>query len=76
MARTDGNGRGRLERFLLSVMGPASIGEDRAPEGYVPDAAAELCPKCGRPWDEHERVHTGTVTYRRCPAGSGNNETY
>ena len=61
-------GLGLFERVLFSVMGPPQLGEDKAPEGYVPDAAADLCRKCGRPWDAHERVHTGTMTYRRCPA--------
>lgn len=60
-------GRGPLERVLFSFMGPPQLGEHRAPEGYVPDAAADLCPKCGQPWDAHERVHTGSMTYRRCP---------
>jgi hypothetical protein len=55
------------ERIMLSFMGPAQIGDYRAPEGYVADEAALLCHRCGRPWDQHERVHTGTMTYRRCP---------
>jgi hypothetical protein len=48
-------------------MGPPQIGENKPPEGYVPDPAAELCHKCGQQWAQHERVHTGTMTYRRCP---------
>ena len=59
--------RGIFERFLFSFMGPPQLGEDRAPAGYVPDPAADLCHKCGQPWDRHERVHTGTMTYRVCP---------
>ena len=59
---------GVLERSMFSVMGPPQLGENRAPDGFVPDAAAELCGKCGQPWDAHERVHTGSMTYRRCPA--------
>jgi hypothetical protein len=58
------------DRLLLSVMGPPQIGENKPPEGYVPDPAAELCHKCGQPWTQHERVHTGTMTYRRCPPSS------
>jgi hypothetical protein len=57
-----------VERFLLSIMGPAQIGEDKAPAGYVPDEAANFCPRCDRRWEEHERVHTGAITYRRCPS--------
>lgn len=57
----------RWEKAIFSVMGPAQIGENRAPEGYVPDESANLCHKCGQRWDAHERVHTGTMTYRRCP---------
>jgi hypothetical protein len=53
---------------MLSFMGPAQIGDYRAPDGYVADEAATRCHRCRRPWDEHERVHTGTMTYRKCPA--------
>ena len=65
---SDGNGHRRFEKAMFSFMGPAQIGENRAPEGYVPDDAANMCHKCGQPWAAHERVHTGTMTYRRCPA--------
>lgn len=60
--------REKFEKAMFSFMGPAQIGNNEAPEGYVPDEAANLCHKCGQPWDAHERVHTGTMTYRRCPA--------
>ena len=60
-------GRGFFERIMFSFMGPPQIGENKVREGYVPDAAADLCPKCGQPWDAHQRVHTGTMTYRVCP---------
>lgn len=63
----DDRGPGWVERLLLSVMGPAQVGEDRAPEGYTPDPAVFLCPKCGRSWDDHERVHGSNVTYTVCP---------
>jgi hypothetical protein len=62
------HGRSRFERGLLAVMGPAQVGENKPREGYVPDEAANLCPKCGQPWDVHGRVHTGKMTYRPCPA--------
>ncbi|MCW2542862.1 MAG: hypothetical protein JWM40_414 [Frankiales bacterium] len=57
-----------VERFLFSIMGPAQIGEDRAPVGYVPDESAHFCPRCDQRWTAHERVHTGAITYRRCPS--------
>jgi hypothetical protein len=68
MARQKRVGRGRFERLMFSFMGPPQLGENKAPEGYTPDAAANLCHKCGQEWDVHERVHTGTMTYRRCPS--------
>src|SRR4051794_34411594 len=55
-------GQGRFESVLFSFMGPPQLGENRPPAGYVPDEAANLCHKCGRQWDVHERVHTGTMT--------------
>lgn len=58
---------GDFERTVLRFMGPPEIGDYAEREGYVADEAALLCPRCGRAWDEHERVHTGTMTYRRCP---------
>ena len=57
----------RFERFLLSIMGPAHIGENKPPDGYVPDPAAELCRRCSRPWVEHERLHKDNIAYLRCP---------
>jgi len=68
---SDGAGEGGQEKFeklMFSFMGPPQIGDYKAPEGYVPDEAATLCHKCGQPWDAHERVHTGTFAYRRCPS--------
>jgi hypothetical protein len=59
--------RGLFERVMFSFMGPPQLGSNAAPEGYVPDPAAALCHRCSRPWDDHERVHTGTMTYRPCP---------
>lgn len=66
--RRSKNRLGVLERSMFSVMGPPQLGENKAREGFVPDAAAELCHKCGETWAAHERVHTGSMTYRRCPA--------
>ncbi|MCW2778971.1 MAG: hypothetical protein JWN17_2696 [Frankiales bacterium] len=70
MRRRTGSSDGRLglfERLLFSFMGPPQIGEDRPREGYVPDPQADLCHRCGRPWTEHGRVHTSSMTYRPCP---------
>lgn len=60
-------GQRSFEKVMFSFMGPPQLGEHRAPAGYVPDDAANHCHKCGQQWDVHERVHTGTMTYRRCP---------
>jgi hypothetical protein len=60
-------GQHRIEAFWMSIMGPAELGEDKAPDGYVADAAAELCNKCGRPWDGHPRLHKDNITYLQCP---------
>jgi hypothetical protein len=62
-----GQGRSKFEQRLLAIMGPAQIGENKPPEGYVPDEAANLCHKCRRPWDVHGRVHARNMTYRPCP---------
>ena len=37
LKRRDKTGRGFLERFMFTFMGPPQLGEDKAPEGYVPD---------------------------------------
>ena len=66
--RRDKDGLGVLERSIFSVMGPPQLGENKPRDGYVPDPANELCGKCRDPWEAHERVHTGSMTYRRCPA--------
>ena len=55
------------ERLMFSFMGPPQLGENRAPEGYEPDPRADLCTRCGRPWDEHRRVHASNMTYTVCP---------
>lgn len=60
---------GLWERLMFAFMGPPQLGEHAAPAGYTADPRAELCSKCGEPWDAHERVRTSTMTYVRCPAG-------
>ena len=61
------DGRPAFERALLSVMGPAQIGENRPRDGYVADESANFCDRCGRLWDDHERVHSSNMTYTVCP---------
>jgi hypothetical protein len=62
-------GRGRIERFLFSFMGPPELGDPHAPQTVARDEEADRCPRCGQPWAVHERVTTGTFSYRRCPEG-------
>lgn len=50
-------------------MGPPQLGDVNAPTTHVPDAAVHLCHKCARPWDAHEIVRTGSMTYAACPTG-------
>ena len=64
-------GPGRFERFLFAFMGPPELGDDREPEGYVRDPAADLCHRCAQPWDGHERVSSGSATHLRCPSAQG-----
>lgn len=59
--------RGLFERILFSFLGPPQVGDVHAPTSVVPDPVAALCRKCSRPWDEHEIVRTGSMTYARCP---------
>lgn len=61
------DGRSRFESGLLSVMGPASIGDPSAPLTYLPPDADLLCPRCGQPWDDHRVVRTDTTTIAHCP---------
>ena len=60
-----------FERLMFSFMGPPQLGDNKAPEGYSPDPRAQLCTRCGRPWDEHERVRTSSMTYMVCPVHQG-----
>ena len=59
------------EKLMFSFMGPPQLGDNRAREGYTPDPRAELCAKCGQPWERHERVHASNMTYTRCRGTSG-----
>ncbi|MEX2289051.1 MAG: hypothetical protein WD794_01835 [Mycobacteriales bacterium] len=65
--RRKATGRGWFERFVFSVMGPPQVGDVNAPVTVPPDPGATLCHKCRRPWDDHEIVRTGSMTYARCP---------
>jgi hypothetical protein len=56
------------ERFLFAFMGPPQLGDVNAPSTYRADPAAQRCDRCGRPWDEHTTVRTGSRTYLTCPA--------
>ena len=69
-ARPSGPGTraGLLERFLFSFMGPPQVGDVNAPSTMTPDPAADLCHRCGLPWDGHEIVRTPSRTYAQCPA--------
>lgn len=58
---------GLLERMMFGVMGPPQLGHPDAPSTVARDPAADLCHKCAQPWDEHEIVRTGSMTYARCP---------
>jgi hypothetical protein len=58
--------RGLFERIIFSFMGPAQLGDPNAPIRQS-TRPAELCPKCGRSYDEHEIVRTAGFTYTRCP---------
>lgn len=59
---------GRFEKFLLSIMGPAQIGDLNAPSTLVPSAERDLCRKCGQPWSLHQVIRPSTLTLAICPA--------
>lgn len=63
--------RNTFQKVLFSLMGPAQVGENKEPDGFVADQAALLCHRCGHPWDWHERVTTRNMTYTRCPTPTG-----
>ena len=58
---------GRLERALLSVMGPPQVGDVSAPVRDLPPRPVDLCPTCGGDREQHEVVRTARLTYSRCP---------
>jgi len=60
---------GPIERLLFTFLGPPQLGDLNAPVTARSDPAADLCPRCGRPWDAHEVVRTSTRTYLTCPPG-------
>jgi hypothetical protein len=62
-------GRSRWERVLFSVMGPPQLGDAGAPSTGVAPPPVAPCPKCSRPYDEHEIVRDPRLTYTRCPQG-------
>lgn len=62
-----GSLRERIEKALLSVMGPASVGDVNAPMPDLPPRPVELCTKCGKPQDAHEVVRGPRLTWSRCP---------
>jgi hypothetical protein len=56
----------RLERLLLSVMGPPQVGDPHAPSTRpIPEPAA--CPRCSKGYDEHQVVRDRNLTWSRCP---------
>jgi hypothetical protein len=57
----------RLERFLLSVLGPPSIGDPDAPYTLAPDPARDLCPKCHLAWAAHTVIRPSNLTLAQCP---------
>ena len=67
MAKRGRAGSGRWERLLFSVMGPPQLGDASAPLREVAPPPVTACPKCGRPYDEHEIVRSPRLTWTRCP---------
>ena len=58
----------RFERWLLSIYGPASIGDPNEPSKLEPDPERDLCPRCQKPWDEHTVIRQDNRTLARCPS--------
>ena len=59
--------RGWLESGLFKIMGPAQIGDLRAPVTYIPPLAALRCHKCAALWEDHKVVRTAHTTIAHCP---------
>ena len=60
-------GRGRVERFLFSFMGPPQLGDHGAPARQIVPRPSPPCGRCGEPWEAHEVVRDPRLTYTRCP---------
>jgi hypothetical protein len=58
--------RGRIERVLFSFMGPPQLGDPNEPVRQREDRPAELCPRCGQPYEDHQVVRTARGSYTRC----------
>jgi hypothetical protein len=65
--------RDGFEHFLLSIMGPAAVGDPSAPARDLPPRPVDVCPGCGQDRDLHEVVREPGLTYTRCP-GQGSPE--
>lgn len=63
--------QGRFERMLLSVMGPPQLGDVNAPAARRLDPQVDLCTRCGKPWDDHTHVRSGSYSYLTCPGDEG-----
>ncbi len=57
---------GFLERLVFTFMGPPEVGDVNAPAD-LPPRPARVCPRCSRPYDEHEVVRDTRLTWSRCP---------
>jgi hypothetical protein len=64
------DGAGRWDRFLLSIMGPPTIGDVNAPIKHV-EQPEDLCRRCGQPYTTHTVVRDPGLTYTRCPGPAG-----
>jgi hypothetical protein len=65
--RRDARPRGKWNRFLLTFLGPPTLGDpSEPPPAPAPEPAP--CPLCGRPLKEHSYVQTNGVRGLRCAA--------
>jgi hypothetical protein len=55
--------------MLFSVFGPPQLGDRGEPAPAPTDPALLDCPRCARPWAQHESVRTSSRGYLRCPTG-------
>jgi hypothetical protein len=56
-----------FHRAMFSVMGPPQLGDLSAPVPEPPARDTGTCPRCGRPYAEHEVVREPRLTFTRCP---------